>query len=336
MDDADALIAIVGRLAPDEGENLTAIPDIKLYRHEESFCRRPYMYGPCICVVVQGRKRMYYGGAGNQDKYNDYNPRNYLINSVSLPIESDAYDLSPEQPFLAIQLDIDQALASRLIAEIGPARGPKAKRARTADIEAGEIIGAPRGDNLSEICEDVGGNPVLSGRADSLDISLSSPLTDNLQRIVLRLIKTLDDPVDARVLAPAITHELYYEVLCGPRGVLLRNCVANDTYANKIAPIVHYIERHFDRPIEIDTLVAVAGMSASSLHSKFKQATTMTPIQFIKNFRLHKARRLILSGTSAGDASFAVGYNSPSQFSREYKRLFNQSPKETSSQIRMI
>ncbi len=107
MDDADRLVEIVNRLAPLEGENLTAITDIKLYRHEESFRRRPYMYGPCICVVVQGRKRMYYGGVDNQEKFNDYNPNNYLINSVSLPIESDAYDLSPENPFLAIQIDID-------------------------------------------------------------------------------------------------------------------------------------------------------------------------------------------------------------------------------------
>ena len=166
--------------------------------------------------------------------------------------------------------------------------------------------------------------------ADKLDISLSSPLTPGLLEIVLRLINTLDDSMDARVLSPAITHELYYEVLRGPCGQLLRNCVANDAYANKIAPIVHYIERHYEQPLEIDTLAKVAGMSASSLHTKFKLATTMTPIQFIKNFRLHKARRLILSGTAAGDASFAVGYNSPSQFSREFKRLFKMSPKEVS------
>ncbi|MEH6631614.1 MAG: AraC family transcriptional regulator [Halopseudomonas aestusnigri] len=310
MDDANKLIEIVNRLAPVEGENLTTIPDIKLYRHEESFVRRPYMYGPCICVVVQGRKRMYYGGAGNQDKFNDYNPSNYLINSVSLPIESDAYDLSPEVPFLAIQLDIDQALASRLIAEIGPEIGPVIDH----NVGAGALE-----------------KSLLTGSAAKLDVSLSSPLTNSLLRIVLRLINTLNDPMDARVLSPAITHELYYEVLRGPRGQLLRNCVANDAYAHKIAPIVHYIERHFDHPIEIDALARVAGMSASSLHSKFKQATTMTPIQFIKNFRLHKARRLILSGTSAGDASFAVGYNSPSQFSREYKRLFNQSPREATT-----
>ncbi len=302
------LVEIVDRLAPNEGENLTLVPLIKLYRHEESFRRRPYMYGPCLCVVVQGRKRMYYGGIGNQDKFNDYNPQNYLINSVSLPIESDAYDLSPREPFLAIQLDIDQELAGKLIAEVD---------------------GNP---SLSEYS--IGGRSVdryFCKRSEELDISLSSPMTDKLNEIVLRLMETLDDPVAAKVLSSSIMYELYYEILRGPCGILMRNCVANDDYANKIAPLVHYIEDNYAQAIQIETLSEIAGMSPSSLYTKFKAATTMTPQQFVKNFRLHKARRLILAGTPVGDASFAVGYNSPSQFSREFKRLFNQSPREVTS-----
>ncbi|WP_082130343.1 AraC family transcriptional regulator [Kiloniella spongiae] len=291
----DILLDIVNRLAPMEGENLTIVPLIKLYRHEESFRRRPYMYGPCICIVVQGRKRMYYGGIGNQDKFNDYNPENYLVNSVSLPIESDAYDLSVEEPFLAIQIDIDQSLASKLVAEMD-------------------------GDGAERKCS--------TDTANNLDISLSSPMTPGLNAVVLRLLETLDDPVAAKILSPVIMYELYYEILRGPRGQLLRNCVAQDIYAHKIAPLVHYIENNYNKTIAIETLSALAGMSASSLYTKFKEATTMTPLQFIQNFRLHKARRLILSGTPIGDASYAVGYNSPSQFSREFKRLFNQSPSE--------
>jgi AraC-like DNA-binding protein len=117
-------------------------------------------------------------------------------------------------------------------------------------------------------------------------------------------------------------------VLRGPHGYLLRNCVRNDSRSNRIAPIVHYIEENFRRPLDIESIAGFAGMSASTLHQYFRDVTSMSPMQFVKRLRLHQARMLLLSGSQAGEACFQVGYSSPSQFSREFKRFFGDLPSE--------
>ncbi|WP_315983363.1 AraC family transcriptional regulator [Aliamphritea spongicola] len=91
---------------------------------------------------------------------------------------------------------------------------------------------------------------------------------------------------------------------------------------------MHYIEKNFHQPLDIDTIARFAGMSSSTLHEQFKQITSMTPMQFVKSLRLHRAHSLLLSGTQASEASYSVGYSSPSQFSREFKRFFGDSPRE--------
>lgn len=134
--------------------------------------------------------------------------------------------------------------------------------------------------------------------------------------------------MDQEVLAPAIKREIFYEVLKGLHGNLLRNCVAHHAGANRIAPVVHYIEKNFQQPLDIDTIARYAGMSSSSLHDHFKQATSMTPMQFVKSLRLHQAHSLLLSGNPVSESSYKAGYNSPSQFSREFKRFFGNTPSD--------
>jgi AraC-like DNA-binding protein len=160
------------------------------------------------------------------------------------------------------------------------------------------------------------------------DICVSTPVTERLRDSVARLLDLLDDPLDCAVLSPGVLCEIYYEVLRGPHGNLLRNCVRNDARANRIAPIVHYIEENYHRPLGIGAIARVAGMSPSSLHQYFRQATSMSPMQFVKSLRLHQARMLLLSGNPANAASYQVGYNSPSQFSREFKRFFGDRPSQ--------
>ena len=134
--------------------------------------------------------------------------------------------------------------------------------------------------------------------------------------------------MDIRVLAPNLIREIYYEVLKGPHGKMLRNCVANHSGANRIAPVVHYIENNFHQALDIETIARFAGMSSSSLHEQFKQVTSMSPMKFVKSLRLHRAHSLLLSGSLASEASYSVGYSSPSQFSREFKRFFGETPRD--------
>jgi AraC-like DNA-binding protein len=220
-----------------------------------------------------------------------YDPDNYLINSLTLPAEAEIPDASPEQPFLALILGLDRPMISRLM------------------IDIDGVTGAP-------------------AAADAPGICTSSPLTERLRLGFTRLLRCLDDSLDSSILAPGLLYELHYEVLRGPHGYMLRNCVRNDSRSNRIAPIVHYIEENFRRSLDIESIAGFAGMSPSTLHQYFRDVTSMSPMQFVKRLRLHQARMLLLSGSQAGEACFHVGYGSPSQFSREFKRFFGDLPSE--------
>ena len=228
------------------------------------------------------------------DYSHTYDANNYLISSLTLPAEAEIFGVSPEQPFLALVMSIDRPVVSRLMIDMG---------------------------NHASGFE----------RTESSGICVATPLTGRLQKKFIRLLELLDDKLDQVILAPGLLYALHYEVLRGPHGHLLRNCVLHDARANRIASIVHYIEENFDRPLDIESIARTAGMSQSSLHQYFKQATSMSPMQFVKRLRLHQARMLLLGGSPASVASFRVGYGSPSQFSREFKRFFGDLPTQVHS-----
>ncbi len=263
----------------------TAIPGLKFYRADVPKPRSPVIYQPAICLIAQGGKRIYFG-----DAERSYDPDNYLINSVTMPVEAEVTNVEPDQPYLGLSLEIDSYLVSQLL----------------IDMEQQK--------------------PLPLQEAD--EIILATEVTDRLESSFLRLLGCLDNEMDLKVLAPAIRREIFYEVLTGPHGDILRNCVSNHAGANRIAPVVHYIEENFHQPLDVDTIARFAGMSSSSLHDHFKQITSMSPMQFVKSLRLHRAHSLLLSGSAATEASYQVGYNSPSQFSREFKRFFGAPPKE--------
>lgn len=217
-----------------------------------------------------------------------YDTDNYLINSVAMPFEVEVKDASPESPYLGFAIEIDSYLISQLLIDMEQPNSPPEK--------TDEII-------------------------------VSTKVTSDLLNCFIRLLNCLDNPMDVKVLAPSLKREIFYEVLKGPHGDVLRNCVANHSGANRIAPVVHYIEENFHNQLDVDTIANFAGMSPSTLHDHFKQVTSMSPMQFVKSLRLHKAHSLLLSGNQASEASYQVGYNSPSQFSREFKRFFGESPR---------
>ena len=275
----------IAQFTPDDGITETQIPGLWLYRASTPCPRIPVIYRPAICLIAQGGKRIYFG-----DAERSYDPYNYLINSVTMPVEAEVIDVQEDKPYLGLSLDIDSYLVSQLLIDME-------QQNASPQQEADEII-------------------------------LSTTITEPLQNSFQRLLNCLDNEMDQKVLAPSIRREIFYEVLKGPHGDILRNCVSNHTGANRIAPVVHYIEENFQQPLDVDTIARFAGMSSSTLHDHFKQVTSMSPMQFVKSLRLHRAHSMLLSGSQATEASYQVGYNSPSQFSREFKRFFGAPPKE--------
>jgi AraC-like DNA-binding protein len=160
---------------------------------------------------------------------------------------------------------------------------------------------------------------------------MSEPLLD----AVLRLVCLFDRPEEAAVLGSLVLKEIHYRALVGELGHRLRDLCTADSHAQRIARVIKLLKSDYVQPQSVEDLAAVAHMSVSSLHHRFKEVTAMSPMQYLKQLRLHEARRLMLSeGLDASAASFRVGYESPSQFSREYRRLFGASPKREVASIR--
>jgi AraC-like DNA-binding protein len=160
---------------------------------------------------------------------------------------------------------------------------------------------------------------------------VTAPLLD----AVLRLLRLLHTPHDAPVLAPLAVREIYYRVLTGGLGQRLRDLAVADSHGHRIARAIDLLKRRFAEPVRVEEVAQAVHMSPSTLHHHFKQVTAMSPLQFQKHLRLHQARRLMLTeGLDAAAAGHQVGYESPSQFSREYRRLFGAPPRAEIQTVR--
>ncbi len=153
-----------------------------------------------------------------------------------------------------------------------------------------------------------------------------SPVTPPLLDAWARLLGLLDTPRDIPVLAPLIECEILYRLLQGPQGAVLRHIASADSRLSQVRQAIAWLRANFDRPIRIEALAGQAGMSAASFHRHFKAATAMSPLQYQKRLRLEQARRLLMADADAARAAYRVGYESASQFSREYARLFGAPP----------
>jgi AraC-like DNA-binding protein len=225
-----------------------------------------------------------------------YDPLHYLVISVTLPIVAQILEATPQKPYLCARLTIDPREVGELMLEAG-----------------------------------VGGLPVADAERGLQVSRVSAPLLD----AVLRLLQLLRTPRDVPVLAPLAIREIYYRVLTGGLGTRLRELAVADSYSQRIARAVDLLKRRYAEPVRIEEVADAVHMSASSLHHHFKLVTAMSPLQFQKQLRLHQARRLMLTeGIDAAAAGHRVGYESPSQFSREYRRLFGAPPRAEIEQVR--
>lgn len=161
-----------------------------------------------------------------------------------------------------------------------------------------------------------------------------SPVNDDLLDAWHRMLRLLDTPADIPVLAPLCEREILYRLLKGPQGAALRQIVHAGSHLNQLRRAIDWIKTHFHEPIRVEALADLAGMSPATFHRHFKAATAMSPLQYQKNLRLQEARRLIVANQDAARTAFAVGYESPSQFSREYARLFGTPPARDAQRLR--
>jgi AraC-like DNA-binding protein len=217
-----------------------------------------------------------------------YDPAHYLITTAALPVASRITEASPERPFLTFMLPLDSALIGSVMVEAG--------------------------------------YPVPRGQSSVRAIAVSSLDADLLDAVV-RLVRLVDAPADAHVLAPLVTREIVYRLLAGEQGDRLRQIATLGGHTHRIVKAIERLRADFDRPLRIEELARELGMSASGFHHHFKEVTAMSPLEFQKQLRLQEARRLMLGeGFDASSAGYRVGYNDVSHFTREYKRLFGEPP----------
>lgn len=218
-----------------------------------------------------------------------YDPAHSLLVSVDLPIATRVLAATPARPCLAAVIPLNPSVVAELVAECPDAPPP---------------------------------GPPTRG----LDVNRVEPL---LLDAVARLVALLDAPRTIVPLAPLVHREIIYRVLTGPQGVRLRQIAAVGVPAQRIARTVRWLRDHFIDPLRVEALARQAQMSVSGFHQHFKAVTGLSPLQYQKRLRLQEARRLMMGdGLDAAEAAFRVGYESPSQFSREYRRTFGAPPRQ--------
>jgi AraC-like DNA-binding protein len=224
-----------------------------------------------------------------------YDPSRYLVASVDLPVSAEVLQASADKPYLCLRMSLDP----RDVAETVLQSGLSAVRKPTS-----------RGLFLSET---------------------TPPLLD----AVLRLVRLLRAPDDIALLAPLTKREILYRLLTGPEGVRLHQIASPDSHSQRVARAIAWLKENFHLPMKVDEMARQVNMSTSSLHHHFKAVTAMSPLQYQKQLRLQEARKLMLgAGLDAATASWRVGYESSSQFSREYRRMFSESPGRDAQRLR--
>jgi AraC-like DNA-binding protein len=224
-----------------------------------------------------------------------YDRATYLVASVDLPVTAEVVEATPDRPYLCMLLRFD----------------PKEVAALLVDAELPPAAGAPsRG-------------------------MYAAKTTAEMAHAMLRLLRLLDTPEDIPNLAPLAQREILYRLLKSEEGWRLRQMASVHSHARRIAKALEWLKLHYAEPLRVEDLASEASMSVSSFHEHFKSVTAMSPLQYRKRLRLQEARRLLLAESiDAATAAHRMGYESPSQFSREYSRLFGAPPSRDIERLR--
>jgi AraC-like DNA-binding protein len=216
-----------------------------------------------------------------------YRSPQFLFSSVDVPVTGVVTEATPDEPYLCLMLEIEPSMV--------------------LELASAGCVPSMTSDS---------GRAIFVGKGD-----------ERMTAAFTRLLDCLSHPLDVDVLAPSVVREITYRLLRGPYGAAVRDLGTPGSQTRRIARAIEHLQRGFSQALRVEALARVAGMSVSSFHHHFKQVTRSSPLQFQKRLRLQEARRLLLSqAANAADVGFQVGYESPSQFSREYARLFGSPP----------
>ncbi|MCF3641910.1 AraC family transcriptional regulator [Rhizobium sp. TRM95111] len=288
MEKLAELNALIAHHAPADGTRQTALPALSFIRSNAVSEPLHTLYDPSFCLVAGGRKRARIG-----EREFVYDAGSSLVVGIDLPVIGVVTEARPDAPYLCLKLSLDRAALADLLLELD------------ADGHASPPLPA-------------------SGSAAGI-VKASGALVD----ACVRLVHLLDAPHDIAVLAPLIEREILYRLITGSQGAILRQIANGESRLGRIGRAIDHLRRNYGEPLPIEALAGIAGMSPSSFHEHFRAATGMSPLQFRTRIRMHEARRLmVMEGLTAAEAGFRVGYESPSQFSRDHVRIYSNPPRK--------
>ena len=266
-----------------EGDTITDIPGLRLYRRSVPTACASATYEPSLVVFVQGQKRINVGKATYL-----CNSSNFLLTSIDLPVVSQVTRASEKEPILGLILKLEMPAVREILSQ--------------QEFHLGEESADARG----------------------MAVGVSS---SELLDACSRLVDLLDAPREIPFLGSLIQREIVFRLLCSPQGKHLRAIATLGEQSHRTAKAVEWLRMNYAKPLRVEELATMARMGVSTLHHQFRSLTAMSPLQYQKQLRLHVAReRMLNEGLDAASAAFEVGYESASQFSREYSRFFGQPP----------
>lgn len=255
----------------------------------------PVIYEPMLYFTLQGIKRMSVG-----KRQLDHRPGTFLLASIDVPVVCTVIDCSQERPYLGLALQLDRSAVAALVLDL-----------------------PPRSESVPATAQ------------DELEPMTISPSTRVMDDALLRLVRLVEAPDDVPLLAPMIERELIYRALQSEHGNVLRQFARADSRLSQIQRAVKWLREHLTDPSSVETLAGIASMSVSSFHRHFKAVTGLSPLAYHKQMRLQEARRRLLAEPGAvASVAFSVGYESASQFSREYTREFGMPPARDAARLR--
>lgn len=289
QDKFEKFLSLVEEHALEEGINSCMVEGFGTFKASSTQSRNPVIDIPALFVVAQGRKFCYAG-----DHRYDYSPGKALAMFFPMSVEVEFVEANPKIPFLAAGVVIDMARMADVLLRLDRIEGAAAK-------------------------------PVSADPSGIVSVELD----DTLLNPFIRLLESLFNPVEAAFLSDATVDEIYFRLLSGERGGELRYLLQQRGEIQRISKAVEYIHQNLDKPVSVEQLAGMVHMGQTSFFENFKKVMHVSPLQYAKSVKLNEAQRLIKEGKKANEAGYLVGYNSPAQFSREYKRYFGFVPSAT-------
>lgn len=286
----EELVERIAQALPQDG-SLEVFPGFFLARSSTQMQSMSTLYEPAFCFVAQGRKHALLG-----DEVFVYDPGNYLIYTVDLPLTFQVEEASADKPYLGLRMNLDPSLVAAVIVESGIKFNNAGSAQKAMDV---------------------------------------GPVDADLLDAVVRLVRLTETSANGKILAPLIIREIVYRLLISGQGPRLGHLLASEGDTRRISKAIGHLRQNLDKPLRIDDIARQLGMSVSGFHHHFKSVTAMSPLQFQKQIRLQEARRLMLGeDLDAASAGFRVGYEDPSYFSRDYKKQFGAPPQRDIANIR--